>query len=192
MTLLSAKKAKPMEGGPSYSLRHRAFRAAWGVVWFIGASWTPPPLHRWRGWLLRCFGARIDHTARVYGSARVWYPPNLSMGEHAVLGPGVNCYCMDRISIGKKTVVSQGAYLCCGSHDIADPDFQLIIKPIVLSDCAWIAADAFIGPGVVVGEGAVIGARTVMFKDAIPFGVYVGNPGALIKKRVVVDVEAVE
>ena len=53
----------------------------------------------------------------------------------------------------------------------------------VIGAGAWIAAEAFIGPGVTVGEGAVVGARAVLFRDAEPLGVYVGNPAALIKRR---------
>lgn len=183
MTVLNAKESRLLEGGPSFSLKHRLFRALWNTMWWLLAAWTPPPLHRWRGWLLRCFGADIHSTARVYGKARVWYPPNLSMGAHAVVGPGANLYCQDRISIGYMAVVSQGAHLCTGTHDIADPNFQLITKPIQIGSGAWVAAEAFIGPGVSIGQGAVIGARCVLFKDAIPLGVYAGNPAQLIKTR---------
>jgi putative colanic acid biosynthesis acetyltransferase WcaF len=188
MSLLDAKQSRPLEGGPSFSLAHRVLRAIWSVVWLLLASWTPPPLHRWRGWLLRCFGANVHSNARVYGTARIWYPPNLTMHAHAVLGPGANCYCMDRITIGQKAVISQGVQLCGGTHDISDPDFHLVARPIDIGARAWIAAEAFIGPGVTVGEGAVIGARTVLFRDAEPFGVYAGNPAVLIKPRILRDV----
>lgn len=184
MTLLNARESKPLEGGASFSLRHRALRALWGVTWLLLAAWTPPPLHRWRAWLLRCFGAAVHPTARIYGRARIWYPPNLVIHEHAVVGPGANIYCMDLITIGEKAVVSQGAQLCGGTHDISDPDFQLITRPIVIGARSWVAADAFVGPGVAVGEGAVIGARAVLFKDAEPWCVYAGNPAVRIKGRV--------
>jgi putative colanic acid biosynthesis acetyltransferase WcaF len=105
------------------------------------------------------------------------------MHAHAVLGPGVNCYCMDRITICEKAIVSQGSYLCAGTHDIRDPDFQLVTRPITIEARAWVAAEAFIGPGVTVGEAAVIGARAVMFRDAEPYGVYSGNPAVMIKQR---------
>ena len=183
MTLLDATQSKPLEGGPSFSLQHRIFRAVWNITWCLLAAWTPPPLHRWRVWLLNCFGAQVHPTARVYGAARIWYPPNLTMGAQAVFGPGVNCYCMDRITVGEKAVVSQRAHLCGGTHDINDPDFQLQARPIVIGAGAWIAAEAFIGPGVTVGDYAVVGARTVLFRDAEPFGVYVGNPAVLLKHR---------
>ncbi|MFL6586750.1 MAG: hypothetical protein ACJ8GV_07670 [Luteimonas sp.] len=91
---------------------------------------------------------------------------------------------MGRVHIGSKAVVSQGAHICAGTHDISDPHFQLIVRPIFIGDRAWVAADAFIGPGVTVGQGAVVGARAVLFKDAEPWGVYVGNPARLVKTRV--------
>ena len=183
MNALDAKHSKPLEGGPSFSFSHRLFRAAWNIVWLLFASWTPPPLHRWRNLLLRSFGAQLHQSARVYGSVRVWYPPNLRMHAHAVLGPGVNCYCMGRITIGEKAIVSQGSHLCAGTHDIRDPDFQLVTRPITIEARAWVAAEAFIGPGVTVGEAAVIGARAAMFRDAEPYGVYLGNPAVMIKQR---------
>lgn len=184
MTILKASQIKPLEGGPSFSLRNRLFRSIWNTAWLLLAHWTPPPLHRWRGCLLRCFGANVHPTARVYGSARIWYPPNLTLHANAVIGPGANLYCMDKITIGEKAVVSQGSQLCCGTHDISDPDFQLITKPIFIGSRAWVAADAFIGPGVTVSEGAVVGACAVLFKDALAFGVYSGNPAVHIKTRV--------
>jgi putative colanic acid biosynthesis acetyltransferase WcaF len=107
----------------------------------------------------------------------------LTMGAHAVLGPKVNCYCMGSVSLGEKAVVSQGAHLCGGTHDIKDPHFQLVTRPISVERGAWVAAEAFIGPGVVVGEFAVIGARAVALRNAEPYGVYVGNPAQLVKQR---------
>jgi putative colanic acid biosynthesis acetyltransferase WcaF len=91
---------------------------------------------------------------------------------------------MDIIHIGEKAIISQGAHLCAGTHDISDADFQLITKPIIIERGAWVAAEAFIGPGVVVKEYAVVGARAAVFRNADAFGIYVGNPAKFIKKRV--------
>lgn len=41
----------------------------------------------------------------------------------------------------------------------------------------------FYWPGVMVSEGSVIGVHAVLFKDAVPHGVYVGNPAVLVKHR---------
>lgn len=180
---LNAVTANSRFGGASFSLRHRATRAIWGIAWFLLAAWTPPPLRRWRILLLRLFGADVAPTARVYGSTRIWYPGNLAMGDHAVMGPGVICYSMAPISIGARATVSQRAHLCAGTHAVDDPHFQLIAKPITIGADAWIAAEAFIGPGVTVGDGAVAGARAVCMRDLDPFTIYAGNPAKPVRKR---------
>ena len=184
MSILDAKSARSHEGGPSFTLGHRAFRAVWILTWLALASWTPPFLHRWRVLLLNLFGAEVHPTCHVYGSVRVWYPPNLRMARLARLGPRVNCYCMDKVTLGERALASQDSTLCAGSHDIADPYFQLFARPISLEADAWVAAEAFVGPGVVVGAGAVLGARGVAFKDLAPWTVYVGNPCSAVKARV--------
>jgi putative colanic acid biosynthesis acetyltransferase WcaF len=90
---------------------------------------------------------------------------------------------MARISMGRYALASQGAHLCAGTHDIGDPNFQLRARPIVIGERAWIAADAFVGPGVTVGDGAVLGARAVAFSDLPPWSVSVGNPARFLKMR---------
>jgi putative colanic acid biosynthesis acetyltransferase WcaF len=185
MTPLDARKTRPLEGGPSFSLGHRVFRAVWSSAWFLLAAWTPPQLHRWRTLVLSCFGAKIHPTARIYSTVKVWYPPNLTVHANVTVGPNANLYSMDKILIGERAVISQGAQLCCGTHDTSSLDFQLIVRPIAIGPLAWVAADAFVGPNVNVGEGAVIGARAVLFRDAEPFGIYVGNPAKLIKRRTI-------
>lgn len=174
---------KPLEGVSSFSLRHRLLRAAFTVTWLLLARWTPPPLHRWRALVLRVFGARIHPTARVYGSTRIWYPPNLTMGRHSSLGPDATCYAMDRIDLADYATVSQGAYLCGGTHLVDDPDFTLITRPIRLERYAWVAAQAFVGPGVTLGEGAVLGARSVTMRDLQPWSVNAGQPARHLRDR---------
>lgn len=184
MTPLNAREADTMDGGGySFSLANRIQRVVWNVTWKLLASWTPPPMHGWRRFLLRRFGATIGRGVRIYGSARIWLPANLVMEDLSWLGPRVNCYNQGKITIGHRTVVSQGAHLCASSHDINDIFFQLVLRPIRIEANTWIAAEAFVGPGVTVGEGAVLGARSVALRALEPWGVYSGNPAQLIKHR---------
>jgi putative colanic acid biosynthesis acetyltransferase WcaF len=183
MKVLDAERHRPMEGGASFSLGNRLFRAGWAVAWLLLARWTPPPLHGWRRLVLRVFGADLGRGARVHASVKIWYPPNLRLGEQTLIGPGARLYNQGTIVIGARTVISQGAHLCASSHDIADPAFQLVLRPIAVGEGCWIAAEAFVGPGVRVGDGAVIAARAVLFTDARADGVYRGNPAAWVKAR---------
>ncbi len=170
MSLLDASQTRPLEGGASFSLRNRLERMVWMIVWVVLCRFTPPPLHRWRRSVLRLFGATMGRGARVHASVRIWHPANLSVGPHALIGPGALIYNQGRVAIGARSVVSQRAHLCASSHDLADPDFQLVLRPIAVGEGCWIAAEAFIGPGVTVGDGAVIGARAALFADAQPGG----------------------
>jgi putative colanic acid biosynthesis acetyltransferase WcaF len=181
--ILDAESSNSKLGGPSFSLGNRAFRIVWRLSWLLLAAWTPPPLHRWRCFVVNLFGASIDPTARVYGSASIWYPPHLTMGRYSCLGPRVNCYCIAPVFIGDYAIVSQSAHLCTGSHDIKSELFQLTAHEIRVGKNAWIAAEAFVGPGVEVAEGAVIGARAVIFTDAEKYSVYIGNPAQFVKRR---------
>jgi putative colanic acid biosynthesis acetyltransferase WcaF len=183
MSSLDAASTPPHDGGANFSLGNRLFRLFWMFSWALLAAWTPPPLHRWRAFVLRCFGARLGKGSRIYGRARIWHPGNLTVGDFVWIGPGATIYCQGSIAIGDHVTVSQGAHLCSGTHDISDPGFQLITRPIAIGPRAWIAAEAFVGPGVTVGEGAVLGARAVALRDIEAWGVYSGNPAQLVKTR---------
>jgi putative colanic acid biosynthesis acetyltransferase WcaF len=183
LKILDAKLTRPTEGGPTYSLSNRLFRGLWILTWKLLASWTPPPLHAWRRFLLRLFGAEVAPTAMIYGSARVWYPPHLVVGQYAVIGPSVSVYNVEKIVLGDYAIVSQNTTLCTAGHDIEDPNFQTTASPITIGRRAWVAAEAFVGPGVFVGEGAVLGARGCAFKNLEPWTVYGGHPAHVIKPR---------
>ena len=175
-------EANPIDG-PSFSTRNRLARVAWQIVWLGLFRPTPPPLHAWRCWLLRRFGARIAAGCHVYGDVRIWAPWNLEMAPKACLGPRVICYSMAPIMIGERAVVSQGAHLCTGSHDYTVARFPLFARPIDIGADAWICTEAFIGPGVQIGEGAVVGARAVAMRSQPAWMVCAGNPAGPIKPR---------
>ena len=166
------------------SRKNQMVRMLWTIVWGVFARPLPRSVGSgWKRILLRLFGARIDATAIVYSSAKVYYPANLTMGAYACLASDVDCYNVAPVTIGANSTVSQGAYLCTASHDITDPLNPLVTKPIVIEDQAWVAAGAFVGMGVTIGQGAVVGARAAVFKDVEPWTVVGGNPAKFIKRR---------
>jgi len=173
--------------GPSYPLRNRLARLVWNLSWSLFFRPSPVPLHGWRAWLLRAFGARIGRRAHVYPGVRVWAPWNLEVGEEAGIASGVTLYSQARITIGRRAVVSQGSHLCTGTHDYARRGHPLVTKPIRVGDHAWVAAEAFLLPGVAVGEGTVIGARSVVTHDMPDWTICAGNPCRALRKREWVD-----
>lgn len=105
------------------------------------------------------------------------------MGDHSCLGPGVDCYSVDKVTLGVRATVSQYSYLCTASHDYNDPAMPLVAAPITIEEDVWVAADAFVGPGVTLHSGAVVGARSGVFSDVEPWTVVAGSPAKSISKR---------
>ena len=180
---LDAKGAGSRTGGPSFSFRNRLVRALWSIAWLLLARWTPPMLHPWRALVLRAFGARLGSNVRVHASVSIWLPANLEAGDNVLIGPGARIYNQGRIAIGSGSVISQRAHLCASTHDVSDMHFQLVLRPIAIGANCWVAAEAFVGPGVTMGDGAVLGARGALFEDAEALTIYRGNPAVAVRKR---------
>jgi putative colanic acid biosynthesis acetyltransferase WcaF len=169
---------------PAFPLRNRLLRAAWGVVYVLLFRPSPRPCHRWRVFLLRCFGAKLGSKCSIYGRARIWAPWNLTCDDQATIGDEAIIYNPERITLGTRAIVSQQAYLCGATHDYEDPAFPLIAFPISVGPYAWICARATVQPGVSVGEGAVLALGSVATRDLVPWTIYAGVPARRLKPRV--------
>lgn len=173
--------------GPSFSLKNRLGRVAWGVINLLFFRYSPKPLHAWRSFILRCFGASVAKGVHVYPGVKIWAPWNLELKTECGIANGVTLYSQGKITIGYRSVISQNVYVCAGSHDYTQKGFPLITSPINIGDQAWVAAGAFIHPGVTIGNGCVIGACSVVTKDMPQWMVCAGHPCKPIKERILVD-----
>ena len=170
--------------GPSFSLSNRLGRIVWQLCSFLFFRYSPRPLHKWRALLLQCFGAKVGRGVHVYPGVTIWAPWNLELADECGIASGAILYSQGKITIGRRAVISQGAHLVTGTHDYSNPGFPLITKPIHIGDQAWIAAEAFIHPGVTISEGCVIGARSVVTKDMPGWMVCAGFPCKPLKPRI--------
>lgn len=165
-------------------LRNRVARLIWSVVWAVlFRPFVGRPFRYWRIFLLRCFGAKIGKHCSIYANTHIWAPWNLTLGDYVAIGPGVELYAVNKISIGSVVTISQRAFLCTASHDITRLDRPLTHLPITIHDGAWICAQAFVGPGVTVGEGAIVAARAVVTRDVPPWAIVAGNPARIVGWR---------
>lgn len=168
----------------SFSIGNKFLRMLWNLVALILIR--PFALNFFRKWrcaILRIFGAKIGQNSNVHSSVKIWAPWNLELGNYSSIGPRTHIYNQGRIIIGDLCIISQKSYLCASTHDFTLANFPLVRKPIKIEDQVWIAADAFIGPGVKIGEGVVVGARAAVFKNIEPWTVVGGNPAKFIKRR---------
>ncbi len=128
-----------------------------------------------RPMLLRGRGADIGDLvilghAKIAGTFR-----NLSIGRETSLGR-CEIALHDRVTIGERVVVNDGAVILTASHSLSRSDWAHKKAPITICDYAWIATGAILLPGVTIGRGAVVGAGAVVRGDVPDFTVVAGNP----------------
>lgn len=166
-----------------YSLKQQVRRVCWWIGCFFLFKPSLRPMYTWRRWVLRLYGAKLGDHVCIHRSSRIEFPWNLEMGRFSCVGDEAWVYNLGKITIGEFTTISQRAFLCAGTHDYTRPEMPLLTPPITIGKGVWIAADAFIGPGVTIGDHAVVGARSVVVKD-LPSGmVCAGHPCKPIKPR---------
>ncbi len=160
-------------------------RMLWALVQGTLFRWSPRPLHAWRAWLLKLFGADIPDPGRVvvFPTARITFPWKLTLAPRAMVGRGVTLYNLAPITLGRGVNLSQNCHLCAGTHDFTRWSMPLVTGPIVVGENTWLGADVFVGPGVTIGELCVIGARSVVVRDLPARKICVGHPCRPIKDR---------
>ena len=168
---------------PVYGTWDRAKRLIWVLTYMVLFRPTPPPLHHWRCFLLRLFGARLGAINFIYPSARIWAPWLLETGDLVTIGRGAEIYNPGGIFLGHRTIVSQDAYLCGATHDYQSAEFTYLTKLIRTEPQVWICARASVLPGVPCKEGSVLGAGAVATRDLEEWTVYAGNPATAVRQR---------
>lgn len=142
------------------------------------------PFSNLRRMILVFFGAQVGKGCRIKPGVQIKFPWKLKMGDHVWLGESCWIDNLANVTIGNHVCISQGAMLCTGSHNYHSADFELMIKPIVLEDGAWIAAKAVVCPGVVASSHSMLTAGSVATQNMEAYGIYQGNPAVKIKSRV--------
>ena len=185
-----------MERGPGSKVRldlfdSKSFKRGRGVLtealWVIAFSplmTSQLPGSRWRVSLLRAFGASIGKAVVIKPHVIVKFPWRLTVGDHSWIGEGGWIDNLAPVVIGSYACISQGAYLCTGSHDWRQPTFDLITKPINIGASAWVCAKAIVAPGVTIGEGAVVGLGAVATSDVPDWRILRTGGGPLVIRRV--------
>ncbi len=159
-----------------WPVRERARIFLWDTVWLVFCRWTPKPANPWRLLLLRLFGADIRGRPFVHQRARIQMPWHVELHDLACIGDRANLYSLDRITLETGALVAQEAYLCTGSHDLANPEWPLVTAPIVVKERAFVGARAFLLPGVTIGARSVVGACAVVTHDVAAGATVAGNP----------------
>lgn len=145
------------------------------------STWLPGS--SWRVALLRCFGAKVGAGVVIKPRVVVKFPWKLSIGDYSWIGERVWFDNLAPVSIGCHACISQGVYLCTGSHDWSLSSFDLITKPIEVADQTWLGAFSRVAPGVDVAQGAVLSMGSVATQPLEAWMVYSGHPAIAVRSR---------
>ena len=64
-----------------------------------------------------------------------------------------------------------------GQKEVTEP------RPITIGNDVWIGDSVTVFGGVTIPDGCVIGAKSLVTKDCVPYGIYVGTPAKLVRLR---------
>lgn len=175
-TRLDLFKNKEFSRGAS---RYKEF--LWLVLQnFLFRTWLPGS--RWRVALLRLFGAQVGKGVVIKQNVQVKFPWFLSIGDHSWIGEQVWIDNLANVAIGSHTCLSQGVYLCTGSHNWSDPHFSLQVSPINIGDGAWVCARAVVAPGCDIPDGAILGIGAIGRGKLLPNKIYLAD-GTVINRN---------
>ncbi|MFK0335023.1 acyltransferase [Rhizobium sp. NPDC090275] len=115
-------------------------------------------------------------------SGKIEIGNNVSLNDYSiVLGHG-------GVRIGDNTRIAAHVVIVSFEHSYEDATVLIKDQPIKkgrveIGRDVWIAAGAKVLAGSNIADGCVIGANSVVKGATEPFGVYVGSPARLVKKR---------
>lgn len=141
------------------------------------------PGSTWRSVLLSIFGAKVGRRVVIKPGVRVKFPWRLILGNDCWIGENVWIDNLDWVTVGSNSCVSQGSYLCTGSHDSFKPTFDLISKPIFIDDQVWVGAFCKVAPGVTLARGSMFRMGSVITKSTGEWEIWGGNPCKKVKNR---------
>jgi len=122
---------------------------------------------------------------------------HISIGKNTFIGDST-LVCAEKIIIGNDVLIAWGCNIVDhNSHSLFfrerkedvinwfnhKKDWTNVIhKPIVVEDKAWIGFNSVILKGVTIREGAIVGAGSIVTKDVPPYTIVAGNPARIIRE----------
>ncbi len=156
--------------------------AVWTLVRFLFFQNAFPWPSSLRCALLRAFGAKVGYGVVIRANVNISFPWRLTIGDHVWIGEDVGILTLAPVTIESNVCISQRTYLCTGSHDFRRGDFRLKVAATSVRTGSWVAAAAFIGPGVEIGTRAVVSAGSVVLENVPPNSLVQGNPACVVSQ----------
>ncbi len=132
---------------------------------------------------------KIGRNCILYDRASlITHGGKIQIGDNSSVNPYAVIYGQSKTIIGNGVRIATQTVIVPSNHIFTNTDMPiwkqgLSKKGILIDDDVWIGAGSKILDGVTIKKGCVIGANSVVTKDTESYGIYVGSPAKMIKKR---------
>jgi acetyltransferase-like isoleucine patch superfamily enzyme len=109
----------------------------------------------------------------------------VTIGNNTLIG--MSNVIIGPVEIGNNVIIAQNVVISGLNHEYKDINLPIskqpvTMKPIVIEDDCWIAANVVITAGVTIGKHTVVAAGAVVTRNVPPYSLVAGNPANIIKK----------
>lgn len=134
--------------------------------------------------LVSGIGVQLGAGTRLVGP--LWIGPGASLvtGIDCWLGRDLRVHGNARVTIGSNCDLAPEVAFVTGSHDLGVPGRRAgagTSRDIVVGDGVWLGFDTAILGGTRIGDGCVVGARSLVTRDCLSNGLYVGQPARRVR-----------
>jgi acetyltransferase-like isoleucine patch superfamily enzyme len=143
-----------------------------------------------RAWYRRIVGISFGHHAGVHLGCYLWYytpsqvrRDGISIGAYSRINRNCSLDVRGGLTIGENVSLSPEVMILTAAHGVADPEFRVVGKRVVIEDHVWIGSRAMILGGTTLGRGSVVAAGAVVTGDVPPLAIVAGVPARVIGKR---------
>ncbi|MGD7651637.1 MAG: acyltransferase [Verrucomicrobiales bacterium] len=112
----------------------------------------------------------------------------IEIGDGTSIQMYFHCGAAESVKIGRDVLIAGRVYITDHDHKFDHPELpprrcrELVTRPVVVEDGAWLGEGCVILKGVRVGARAVVGANAVVTRDVAPGAVVGGIPAKEIKR----------
>ncbi len=140
----------------------------------------------------RYLSSRVRHAGknfRVQSGTRFRSMENLVVGDNVIIGYDNFIQALGGVTIGDNVLTAPGVKIWSINHNFRDRDSLIIHQgqtagAVTIGNDVWIAANAFISPGVSLPDGSVVSSGAVVgVKEYKPYSILAGNPARVIGFR---------
>lgn len=143
-----------------------------------------------RGWYRRVLGISLGPSSGIHLGCYVWfYGPGqirrdgVSIGAYSRINRDCTLDVRGGLTIGDNVSISPQVAILTAQHGLADPEFRVENRRVVIEDNVFVGTRATILPGVTLGRGSVVAAGAVVTRNVPPLAIVAGVPAKVVGER---------